>query len=215
MKNVIFKRIVTFVLTLNVIIFSHVSYAGLIANGDFINELDSWNDASSTGIVTSNNGFATLSTGSGIGLYSAVLVQGDDGFFNFNSPITIDNQQSLLTFDLWQSSSVIDASESGSSSLTDALNLSIYDAFDPSFDLLFTDLMATPQQQTFSIDISSLIGRSVAFSFELNDENDGFDSSFSLDNVQLTSLVSVTEPSTILLFALSICVLMRKKFITK
>ncbi len=140
-----------------------------------------------------------------------MLVQGDDGFFNFNSPILIDTQQSLFEFDLWQIAHSIDGSESGTSSLTDALNLSIYDAFDPSFDMFFIDFVVTSQQKNFSLDISSLAGRFVAFSFELNDENDGYDSTFSLDNVRLTSPVNVPEPSTLLLFSIAVFALTRRK----
>jgi len=215
MKNVILKKLVTVVATINFIVFSHVSYAGVIANGDFTNGLDNWSDASFTGQVVSNNGIANLSTGTGTGLYSAVLVQGDDGFFNFNSPILIDAQNSWISFDLWQSSKDVDASESGISSLNDALSLSVYDAFDFSFDVLFSDLLVTSQQQNFLLDVSSLIGRSVAFSFELNDENDGFDTMFSLDNVQLTSSVSVPEPSTLLIFLLAMYALTRKQLIKR
>jgi hypothetical protein len=75
--------------------------------------------------------------------------------------------------------------------------------------------MVTSHQQTFSLDISSLIGRSVAFSFEVNDEDDGFNSTFALDNVQLTSLVMVPEPSTLLLFLIAVGALTRKQLAKK
>ncbi len=190
---------------------SHFVNASLILNGNFDSDLSHWHDASDNGSVVFDSGVANLSTSGDFGPYSAVLVQGDDGFFNFNSPILIEVQQSWLAFDLWQISRDLDVSESGTSLLNDALYLSIYDTIDPSFDLLFTDLMVTAQQQTFLLDISSLIGRSVAFSFELHDQNDGFDTIFSLDNVQLTSSVTVPEPSALLLFAIGICALTRKK----
>jgi hypothetical protein len=196
-------------------VISNLVNASLILNGNFDTDLSQWNDASDNGSVVFDNGVANLSTGDGFGPYSAVFVQGDDGFFNFNSPILIDAQQTLLEFDLWQVSHDLDASESGTSSLNDVLNLSIYDAFDPSFDLYFSDLLVTVQQQTFSLDISSLIGRSVAFSFEVNDEDDGFNSTFALDNVQLTSLVSVPEPSTLLLFLIAVGALTRKQLAKK
>jgi hypothetical protein len=185
--------------------------ASLILNGNFDTDLSHWHDASDNGSVVFDNGVANLSTGNDFGPYSAVLVQGDDGFFNFNSPILIDTQQSLFEFDLWQIAHSIDGSESGTSSLTDALNLSIYDAFDPSFDMFFIDFVVTSQQKNFSLDISSLAGRFVAFSFELNDENDGFDTTFSLDNVRLTSPVNVPEPSTLLLFSIAVFALTRRK----
>jgi hypothetical protein len=185
--------------------------ASLILNGNFDTDLSHWHDASDNGSVVFDNGVANLSTGNDFGPYSAVLVQGDEGFFKFNSPILIDTQQSLFEFDLWQIAHSIDGSESGTSSLTDALNLSIYDAFDPSFDMFFIDFVVTSQQKNFSLDISSLAGRFVAFSFELNDENDGFDSTFSLDNVRLTSPVNVPEPSTLLLFSIAVFALTRRK----
>jgi hypothetical protein len=195
--------------------FSMLANAGLIQNGDFTTDLNHWHDASDNGSVVYDNGVVNLSTGMGTGLYSAVLVQGDNGFFNFNAPLLIDATQSFLAFDLWQVSRDVDISESGTSSLNDAFNLSIYDAVDSSFDLLFTSLAVTSQQQRFLLDISSLTGRSVAFSFELNDENDGFDTRFALDAVQLTSLVSVPAPGTLLLFALAIGALTRKQLIRK
>ena len=137
MWYIMFRKLSTLIVAINVIFISHAAQAGLIANGDFDNGLNSWSDASFSGQVFSNNGLVNLSTGVGFGPYSAVLVQGDDGFFNFNTPILIDAQQSLIEFDLWQFERNIDASESGTSSLADVLNLSIYDAFDPSFDLFF------------------------------------------------------------------------------
>lgn len=210
--NPLFLKIFIFI---QFFVISHAVNASLILNGNFDTDLSHWNDASDNGSIVLDNGVVNLATGDGFGPYSAVLVQGDDGFFNFNTPIIIDAQQSWLAFDLWQIFRDIDTSESGTSLLNDSFNLSIYDAFDPSFDLLFTELMVTAQQQTFLLDISSLIGRSVAFSFELHDQNDGFNSTFALDNVQLTTLVSVPEPSTLLLFLIAVGVLTRKQLAKK
>jgi hypothetical protein len=214
MKNIVPARFLTLFFTLNLIVFSQTSNAGLISNGDFVNGLNGWADASSPGVVAVNNGVANLAAGSGSGLYSAVLVQGDDGSFNFNTPIVIGLEHSLLKFDLWQLSRAIDSLESATSALSDHLNLSIYDAIDPSFDLLFTDFIITSQLQHFTLDISSLIGRSVAFSYELNDENDGFNSIFALDNVRLSSAtVNVPEPKTVLLLLLALFLFMRTPLI--
>lgn len=214
MNNIVPMRFLTLFFTLNLIVFSQISNAGFISNGDFANGLNDWSDASFPGVVSVNNGAANLAAGSGSGLYSAVLVQGDDGFFNFNTPIVIDVDYSLLKFDLWQLSRAIDTSESATSALKDHLNLAIYDAIDPSFDLLFTDLIITSQLQHFTLDISSLIGRSVAFSYELNDENDGFNSIFALDNVRLSSAtVAVSEPKTVLLLLLALFLFIRTPLI--
>lgn len=205
MTNTTLSRFLTLFFTLNLIFFSQISNAGLISNGDFTDGLDGWSDVSSSGAVSVINGAANFVSGSGTDLYSAVLVQGDDGFFSFNTPLVIDADNAVLKFDLWQLSRTTDIFESAMSVLNDSLNLSIYDAEDPSFDLLFTNFIITSQLQQFTLDISSLIGRSVALSYELNDEDDGFNSTFALDNVELTSAsVTVSEPNTIFLILLSL-----------
>ncbi|MEW6995940.1 PEP-CTERM sorting domain-containing protein [Colwelliaceae bacterium MEBiC 14330] len=221
MKNImpkfkLFYRLLTLVFSVNVIAFSQVTHAGVITNGDFSNGSTGWADASFTGQVDFDNNTANLSTGAGIGLYSAVLVQGDNGFFDFDDPIEIDAQHSQLTFVLNISEQTVDNTESGISSLNDALNLSVYDAFDPLFDIYFNSLVVTNQPQDYLLDLSSLIGRSVAFSFELNDEDDGFNTQFSLDNVQLiTSVISVPEPSSMLILLFAMLVFTRKKLTMK
>ena len=205
MTNTMLTRFITLFFTLNLIFFSQLSNAGLISNGDFTDGLDEWTDVSSSGAVSVINGAANFVSGSGVDLYSAVLVQGDDGFFSFNAPLVIDMQHAVLKFDLWQLARTTDTLESAMSVLNDSLNLSIYDSEDPSFDLLFTDFIITSQLQQFTLDISSLIGRSVALSYELNDEDDGFNSTFALDNVELTSAtIAVSEPNTIFLILLSL-----------
>jgi hypothetical protein len=197
---------------------SNLVNATLILNGDFNTDLSHWNDASDNGSVAYDNGNAVLQGGDGTSPYSAVFVQGDDGFFNFSSPLTVESGFNWLSFDLWQISNEIDNTEIAVLPFYDHLNVMIYDSIDFSYDLEFLNLSVTNIQQSFTFDISSLIGRSVAFSFELVDEQDGFNIAYGLDNIELISKpnVQVAEPSTIALFVLMLMlILINKKQKTK
>ena len=78
-------------------IISNLVNASLILNGSFDTDLNHWHDASDKGSVVFDNGVANLATGDGFGPYSAVFVQGDDGFFNFNSNLNERPCQSVAS----------------------------------------------------------------------------------------------------------------------
>ena len=184
---------------------SNLVNAALILNGNFDNDLEHWHDASDTGSVVFDNEAVNLKAGDGTSVYSAVFVQGDDGFFNFNSPINIESGFSWISFDLWQVSNEVDNTESAIAPFHDYLKLFVYDSIDTSFDLELSGFSVNTTQQAFIFDISSFIGRSVAFSFELVDEQDGFNAAYGLDNIQLRAQPNtvVPEPSGFLLFLIA------------
>jgi len=189
--------------------------ASLIENGSFDNDLSSWVDASSSGTVSAISGAAVLSTGDGNDPFSSALVQGDDGLFSFLSPLNIELGASLLSFDRWLISNDSDATESGTSLFRDALNLSIYDANDFSFDMYIYDIDVNSSMSSYELDLSSFIGRDVAVSFELADENDGFNLSVAIDNVHFKTDASpspIPEPSQMLLALTALILLKRGLF---
>lgn len=183
-------------------------FAVPFTNGDFSSGSTGWNDASSTGTASVVSGQAQLDTGAGTDLFSAVLVQGDDGFFNFSNPISLDASVNYLNFDVAFVDLGVDGSESGGSFFTDALFVYLYDALDFSKDLFIDPLVDISFGSTLTrlhFDVSSLAGRDVALSFELADENDGRNSRVLIDNITFTSTingnVSVPEPPMVLLIA--------------
>lgn len=185
----------------SVLFSASVANAIPLVNGTFDTGLDGWQDASETGFVEWNSGSAYLETGDGISLYSAILVQGDDGFFSFLDPILLPMNTLRVEFDLWLDGLFTDQSETGNSIFTDALSFNIYDALDPAMDLHFSDLAFGATATHFSFDIAGLAGREVAFSFELSDENDGFNTRLGIDNIALIletgPVVTVSEPGSL------------------
>lgn len=182
-----------------------------ITNGNFEAGLDGWYDASGNGSVSSVDGHALLSTGPGSDFQSAVLVQGDDGWFSFENPVVLPEDTLSINFDAWIYSIKEDSMETGDSVFSDSFSLSVYDSDDYSLDQYFEDIPLDWSQQQYSYDISGLAGRSVAFSFELIDWNDGFDLSVGLDNIffDTKGAVMVSEPSSLVLIALGVFALLR------
>ncbi len=158
-------------------------FAGNIANGGFDSDLSQWSTVTNGGTVEWNAGSATLSTGSGSAAFSSVLVQGDDGTFSFATPILLGAGDDFLKFDAVFSSMGQDVLEDPIGSFTDNLQIWLYDTTNVSQAL--ATLGINTIGSTFAIDLSPFQGMSVAFSFELNDEADGFDSRFTLDNVRI------------------------------
>lgn len=194
-------------------VFSTSTFAGII-NPSFEQGFDSWVDLSSNGSVTVESGAAILAAGEGEDLFSAVLAQGDDGTFLFEKPIEISPFAVSFKFDLWMVSRDEDVLESGNSLFQDSLTLAFYDQEDLLFDLIFPSLSFGSTPSFLLLDISSLAGRNVSLSFELTDENDGFNLALGLDNLAIIEKPAVSVPESngavLLLIGLFSLVLMRR-----
>ncbi len=185
--------------------------AASFVNGDFASGGSSWNNASDTGSVSFSGGEAVLQTGTGTSIYSAVMVQGDDGSFNFNNRFLLGNDIEFLHFDALFNRLGTDSSEAVTAgSFADALFVSLYDYQDITFahDLLFDPQINSTVDGlliSYAFNVSSLQGREIALSFELLDDNDGYNSKVTLDNVRFAPVLptgTVPTPSVlVLLFA--------------
>lgn len=180
-----------------------------IVNGDFSAGMTGWVDATAaaggSGSVQVFGGDAKLVSGSTTGFPAAVLVQGDDGNFTFSNPVTLGANDNFLVFDAIFERTRPAADES-LTVFSDYLNVWVYDALDPAFDTGFApniDYSKNGALHTYALDISALNGRDVAISFELVDDNDGFDSFVIVDNVYLsaTAPALVPLPASLWLFA--------------
>jgi len=183
-------------------------FAVPFTNGDFTSGLSSWNDASGSGSVLVSGGVSQLETGSGVDSFSSVLVQGDDGFFNFLSPVSLAASDRFLSFDVQFLDLGVDSSELVAGILTDSLGVNLYDALDFNLDLLgiVSGIDSSLSGWThFDVDISSLSGRDVALSFELADVTDGRDSRVYIDNIAFgDSINTVPEPNISFLFMMGL-----------
>ncbi len=179
---------------------SNAVFAGAILNGNFDTDLSGWATVTNGGTAQQVGGQAVLSTGSGAALFSSVLVQGDDGVFSFPSPITLAAGDDFFKFDAVFTLLDLDALESDGG-FSDNLQVWLYDA-NSLGDALIATINASTSGPSFSFDLSSFIGRSVAFSFELNDENNGTNSQVTLDNIRIEQRSisnAVPLPGTLLL----------------
>jgi len=192
--------------TLAILSVSGNALAGAIVNGDFATDLSDWSTVTGSGGVQWVGGQAELSTGSGADLYSAALVQGDDGNFNFPTPILLTADDQFFKFDAVFTDLGADANESATGSSTDQLNVWLYDTatdpidFDPDFDEFIAAISVSTLESSFTFDLSGWVGHTVAFSFELVDEADGRDSSVALDNVRIEKRTTpIPEPGSLAL----------------
>lgn len=194
------KRLLLSTVAILAILLSNFAFAASIVNGNFNTDLTGWDVLTNGGSVQWDAGSAMLSTGSGDAPYSSVLVQGDDGNFSFNNPLLLGPGDDFLKFDASFLSLGADAQETGAGLFADNLQLWLYDANNWG-DVLLAEIDALTNATSFSISLASYIGHSVAFSFELNDENDGLDSKVALDNIRLEqrAVNAVPLPSTLLL----------------
>ena len=182
--------------------------AASITNGTFDTGLSNWSDASGIGSVAYNavTQSAELLGGQDFSpIKAAVLVQGDDGTFSFSNPLLLTPGNDLLKFDANFSQVGVDALETGSG-FDDSFQVWMYDANNPTglsdANLLDLSMVSFLGSQSFSLDISSFAGQSVAFSFELGDENDGFNYRAAIDNIRMESRPPVSNlplPNTLLL----------------
>ncbi|MBA6328245.1 PEP-CTERM sorting domain-containing protein [Colwellia sp. MB02u-6] len=187
---------------------SNNSIASLITNGDFQDNLQQWY---SSGNVSATDNRALLTTD--IGYFQSnisILAQGDDGTFSFTNSILLTTDIKWLIFDA-KIDIFDDLLESDLSSFSEILRINLYDELDftGASDLLFSsgsDFLVTNNWQTYQLDISALVGRSIALSFELLDENNKKDSIFQLDNIAFSAnaiSTPVPEPSTFILFTIA------------
>lgn len=176
------------------------AYAGII-NPDFSAGAVDWIDLSGSGNVKFEQGQALLSAGTGTDPFSAVLMQGDDanGGFSFINAIAVPTLSQFFSFDLTLLAMDVDSSESGSALFPDHLRLALYSETGAAFDLIFNQLIATSTAQLLQFDISALAGHNIIISFELSDEDDGFNSVFALDNLAFIER-SQTVPAPAVLF---------------
>lgn len=178
------------------------SLAVPFVNGDFAGGLAGWNAVPDNGSVVAAGGAAELDTGPGVSPFSAILLQGDDGAFTFSPPLSLGASDFFLVFDVAFFDLGADGSES-TGLFTDSLAVVVYDALDPALDLVFADVAALfdPGPRQVVLDVSPLVGRDVALSFELSDEDDGRDSRVRLDNVFFTDTppATVAEPGSLAL----------------
>ncbi|HRH78521.1 MAG TPA: hypothetical protein PK129_14335 [Cellvibrionaceae bacterium] len=201
-------------LLLSLLLITAQANAATLKNADFAEGLNGWVDVSANGEVTASKGAAILSTGFGTHSFSAVLLQGDDGFFNFSDPLSLPSTLITLDFDLWLQNKSSDASETGESVLRDGLSLVFYDAENQALDKAFENLSFSHQ----NLDVAFLAGRSFAISFELADENDGANISVGLDNIVFRSgsVSPVPAPGALIQLAAGLMFLaavIRRKFI--
>ena len=201
------KKFLSSLALVSTAVFAQQALAAPLLNGSF-DDASAWVDVSYSGSTDISGGVASLSTGAGTDPFSAVLVQGDDGFFSFSNPVSVPTDALTLSFDV-RMDQVVAGDESGFG-FGDFLTVALYDAMDFSYDTFFFgdgfDFSVDSLWTTVSLDISALAGRDLAISFELTDEDDGFDSTVFLDNVEIAGLppVQVSEPGSLVLMILGL-----------
>ncbi|WP_347986709.1 hypothetical protein [Methylomonas sp. AM2-LC] len=180
--------------------------AASITNGSFsagVGHLDGWSAITSDAgtINAPGDGTVILATGDGTtSAIPAVLEQGDDGSFSFTNPLVITPNDLSLSFNAVFSESLISGA-SASNPAGEVFNVYLYDANSPASYLL-TSIDASTAVTHFLFDLTAYQGLSVALSFELNHNNDGYTSQVALSNVDIAQQTSavVPEVETSLLF---------------
>ncbi len=179
-------------------------------NGDFSNGSTAWNvltDTASPGQVIFNTGSVDLQTGTDAAPYSAGLIQGDDGTLisPFTAPFTLGPLVQSLVFQASFARTATNPAETPVDPLVrDYVSVTVYDAnsadllqmLDPGIDSTLTGL------GTFTLDVSAFRGRDVALEFDLTNQNDGWFSTATLQNIHFVdaSANAVPEPYTLALF---------------
>lgn len=186
-----------------------------IVNGTFDSDLSGWATVENNGSAAWNSvdQTAELTTGEGVSLFSVMMIQGDDGSLtSFADPLDITADNDWLKFDAVFSLLDADSFESGGLVGSDYLEVAFYDS--TNWWLLAT-VDATTLDTSFSIPMTGFQGLSVALSFELYDDDDGFNSKVVLDNIRFEGEPDpspVPEPPVIwLLLTGAMAVLLRKR----
>ena len=193
-----------------------------IVNGDFeTGDLSGWTTSAIGGsplisvVMPGTNHFAELATGDfATGPFISTLEQ----------TFTVDPATPQLSFDFTLPSTILDPTGTGLSPFLDSFVVSLLSGAS-FFDLLLVDQfgaiadpfgtapgttgVAAPSDVAFDFslvaDLSSLVGESVTLFFDVINEDDGFESVFALDNVQLTGTGAVVpEPSTFIIFVVGL-----------
>lgn len=191
-------------------------------NGDFeTGDLTGWTASAIGGsplisvVMPATNHFAEFETGDfATGPFISTLEQ----------TITVDPSKPLLSFDFTLPTTTADATGIGASPFLDGFFVSAT-AGGSFFDLLLVDQfgaladpfgtapsavrLGAPSASGFDFgltaDLSSLATQSVTILFDVINEDDGFESTFALDNVQFSGSGGVVpEPSTIVLWGLGV-----------
>ncbi|MCQ8186488.1 hypothetical protein [Parvularcula maris] len=154
-----------------------------IVNGDFSAGSTGFVTFEDGGTVSISGGTATLSTDAGLGadVLVASISQGDDGSFTFDPGLLVPSNAVSLVFDITQAVADVDALEDGTSFFGDSLQVLLADSEDLLLDV--ATFIEAGDVGSFTVDISSLQGRTVALFIDLFDEDDGFDTTFSIDNI--------------------------------
>ncbi len=178
-----------------------VSANAVLVNGDFSAGLTGWTSLTDNGTVTTVGGEGILETGTGTSLFSAELVQGDDGSFGFATALSLPADIVALEFDATFTDLGAEAEDAAPGLFVDALDVSVFDSLDFSLDLIFTDVLTalSPGPDSISLNVSSLAGRDVAVFFTLRDEIDNRNSRVAIDNVQFVAAVPAPAPGTVVL----------------
>lgn len=165
-----------------------------IVNGDFSGGSTGYFVLESNGLVTFSADQVMLETGAGAEPFTASLFQGDDGTFSFASAITVPDTALFFAFDLVGFDQTAATDEDGSSFFTDGFSVALFDALDLNLDIYSDYYDAGTAFGQILIDVTSLQGRMIAFAVDLFDENDGFDTTVTLDNFQFVLETTTGDP---------------------
>lgn len=129
------------------------------------------------GVLNLNTNNKAYDTPPNAGAFS---VLGDDGGFTFTNALSLPDNVRFFSFTASLSSfSAAAGTEPGTSKFADTFSVAIYDSVSQAHDKIFADSVdfnLSTSLISFSLDISAFQGREFALSFELFDENNGFDS---------------------------------------
>ncbi len=183
-----------------------------VSNGDFSAGGANWGtfvygdpfvaqNATSDPSVSFSSGSAVLATGNGYD-NEVVICQGasscDVSGFPVISPFLIESNALTLEFDVAFLSLGSDVDEAGFSFFTDALNVQLWNPTDFLLDInIFVDTSGR-----VSLDLADFAGTGAALFLRLYDEDDGFNTQVTIDNIEVitSAVVLVPETTTLYLF---------------
>jgi len=187
-----------------------------IINGDFSGGATAWEtfispdssvvpSATSDPSVNFSSGSAVLKTGEGY-IDEATICQGaaiSCGSTGL-SPFLIDSNVLALEFDVSFLNLGADLSESETSPYTDSLIFELWHSTDYFQDINF--YIETTGHVSF--DVTGFAGAGASLFLRLFDEDDGFDTQVTIDNIKLVSATSVTVPESTSVYLLLLSLLL-------